>query len=351
MDPVTQGAIGAAAAQAVFGRKLPRAAALIGFAAGMAADLDVFIPTGGDPVGSLIYHRHFTHSLIFIPIGGLIASLPFIWWKQFKEHRLEVFGAATLAYATHGLLDAFTNYGTLLFYPFSDYRVSWDLIGIIDPAFTVPLLIGMIWTIFTKRPQAARIGLLTAALYMCFAGWQHYRAEEAQQTLAETRGHPVQHSRVMPAPGSLLMWRSVYVSGERLYVDGARVPYFGETMAREGGSAPIAAFEDLPEEIRVRPDTRRVFDVFSWFADGLISPVEGETNVFGDQRFGSGWDGLTPLWGMDFGSSGTDEPERWRPPDSGRRGFAGEIWRSLFQAPPGYSPVGEIISAPEDLQR
>lgn len=39
---------------------------------------------------------------------------------------------------THPILDAFTGYGTQLFQPFSDYRVQWDTVSIVDPLYTVP---------------------------------------------------------------------------------------------------------------------------------------------------------------------------------------------------------------------
>ena len=64
MDTFTHGLLGAAASQAVFAKKLPRGAGLIGFIAGMAPDLDLFLGSGTDPVASIVYHRQFTHSLI-----------------------------------------------------------------------------------------------------------------------------------------------------------------------------------------------------------------------------------------------------------------------------------------------
>jgi inner membrane protein len=46
VDTFTHGLLGAAAAQAIFGKKLPRSAGLIGFVAGMAPDLDLFLGSG-----------------------------------------------------------------------------------------------------------------------------------------------------------------------------------------------------------------------------------------------------------------------------------------------------------------
>ena len=41
----------------------------------MAADLDVLMQSSNDPILFLEYHRQFTHSLFFIPIGSLIVAL------------------------------------------------------------------------------------------------------------------------------------------------------------------------------------------------------------------------------------------------------------------------------------
>ena len=52
----------------------------------------------------------------------------------------QVFG-----YATHGLLDACTSYGTVLFWPFSNERLTWNNISIVDPLLTIPALILLLW--------------------------------------------------------------------------------------------------------------------------------------------------------------------------------------------------------------
>ena len=73
MDPITQASIGAAAAQSI-GRTSLKTALLIGALGGFLPDSDVFIRSSEDPLLHLEYHRHFTHSLIFIPVGGLITA-------------------------------------------------------------------------------------------------------------------------------------------------------------------------------------------------------------------------------------------------------------------------------------
>ena len=74
MDPISQGAIGAAFAQSATSAEKIRAYAIFGCLAGMAPDLDVFIQSSTDPLLFLEYHRHFTHALIFIPFGAALVA-------------------------------------------------------------------------------------------------------------------------------------------------------------------------------------------------------------------------------------------------------------------------------------
>ena len=116
---------------------------MLGFLSGMAPDLDILIRSSTDPLLSLEYHRQFTHSLIFIPFGGLICALfLFVVFKKISPFNFKkTWLYCTLGYGTHGLIDACTSYGTLLFWPFSDIRIAWNNISIIDPLFTIPLIL------------------------------------------------------------------------------------------------------------------------------------------------------------------------------------------------------------------
>ncbi len=142
MDPVTQGALGASVPQAFSRTTTVVAATLFGAVSGMAPDLDFLIRSDTDPLLYLKYHRQFTHSLIFIPVGSLICALVFHWLlgRRWQISFGLTYLFCLLGYATHGLLDACTSYGTQLLWPFSDARFAWNTISIVDPLFTLPLL-------------------------------------------------------------------------------------------------------------------------------------------------------------------------------------------------------------------
>ncbi|MBO0797732.1 MAG: metal-dependent hydrolase, partial [Blastocatellia bacterium] len=248
--------------------------------------------------------------------------------SRYRDQKKEVLLASLFAYATHGLLDSLTNYGTQLFWPFSNYRVALDYIGIVDPIYSLILLLGVIFTARRKVVRPARIALLLSALYLCFGAWQHHRSLEVQRQLAGMRGHRIDRSRVMPAPGWLLFWRSIYLANGRMYIDGIKTPWFGGPLVLEGGSANETAIEDLPASVRANAESRRRFRVLNWFADGLIAPVENDANSIGDMRITVAVESMTPLWGLKFDPA-TGAAQGWSPREGVQRDFGKLIW-SLF---------------------
>ena len=160
MDPISQAALGAIAPQSAADKTKRDSLGLlriglIGALAGMAPDLDVLIQSSTDPLLQLEYHRQFTHSLIFIPFGAALCALAF--WPFFKRHMSyqQIWLIAVLGYGTHGLLDACTTYGTLLLWPFSEARIAWNTISVVDPLFTLPLLFFVIRAAIKNSAVAA----------------------------------------------------------------------------------------------------------------------------------------------------------------------------------------------------
>ena len=302
MDPITQGALGAAAAQLAFGRKLPKQAAVLGWMAGMAADLDVLMQVPGDPLSTIIHHRGITHSLAFIPIGAILPMLPFLVRRENRERWRDLYMISFLGYATHGLLDACTSYGTMLLLPFSNVRISWDLIGIIDAWFTIPLIVGVVAAVRMRRRLPIAVASAWAALYMATGAVQHARAMDAIMERAASRGHVVEHARAMPSPMSLVNWRTSYRADGTIHVDAAHAPYLGTTTIIEGGSLPVARLEDLPEPLRSDRSVQRGFEVFSWFADGFVAwqTEDGNGPTLGDFRYVTNGEEMRSFWGVEF---------------------------------------------------
>lgn len=154
MDSLTQIVLGAAVGEAVLGKKIGNKAMLYGAIAGTIPDLDVLASNFTDTVTALEMHRGFTHSIlfsvVFAPIFGWLVS-KYESYKDFKGWTLLFFWG----FLTHPLLDAFTTWGTQLFWPL-DYRVAFKSIFVIDPLYTVPFIVFLVLTMFQKRTSKKR---------------------------------------------------------------------------------------------------------------------------------------------------------------------------------------------------
>jgi len=298
MDLLTQGVLGAALAQAGSKQTETRLACGIGFAAGLLADADALIRSANDSLLTIEYHRHFTHSIFFIPFGAMIAAL--ILWpllrKRISFKRLYVF--SLLGYSFSGFIDACTSYGTHLFWPLFDERISFNLISIVDPIFTIPLIVAVVLAYRWRKAKLALFGLMFCALYLSVGYVQKQRATTEVQQLAMQRGHTLNQLLVKPTFANILVWRSVYESGGRLYVDAFRMGWHGKVYT--GDSIPKYDIDrdnpNLDKDSVLYDDMQR----FDFFSDGYLAKHPERENVLADIRYSIQPNGLLPLWVIEF---------------------------------------------------
>lgn len=299
MDPVTQGAFGAVFAQTHGQRKNLAKAAVIGAIAGMTPDLDILIRSTSDPLLALEYHRHFSHSLLFIPIGGLLCSLLLfpLLGKRWGLSFLQTLIWCTIGFATHALLDGCTSYGTQLLWPLTNYRFSWDIISIIDPLVTVPILALIVLASRRKSRKYVYAAVLWLVMYFGMAYAQHERAmtEGTQQALA--RGHQPLNIEAKPSFGNILIWKVIYQTEQNYYVDAVKVGFSkpvywtGETVAR------LDIARDLPwldKQSQQAKDIER----FRWFSGGYIAMDKEFKDRVVDIRYSMLPQQIKPLWGI-----------------------------------------------------
>ena len=213
MDSLSQLALGAAVGVAVMGRRTAVwKAALWGGVAGTLPDLDVFIDHG-DPIRNMVLHRAETHALWWLtlfslPFAALVARLHGEW-AQWRRWWL----AMWLALVTHPLLDAMTVYGTQLLLPFTNHPFGVGSIAIIDPLYTLPLLVGAIWALVSRgSPRGLRANLVGLALSTAYLGWtvlaQQHVERIAQASLA-AQGIAAERVLVVPTTFNSVLWRVV----------------------------------------------------------------------------------------------------------------------------------------------
>ncbi len=304
MDPLTQATLGAAAAAVVSRPNSVRRALLIGAAAGAAPDLDVFIISGEDPLLNLQYHRHFTHALIFAPVIGLLVAALFkglFYMRNWPFRELLLF--ATLAALSHGLLDACTSYGTMLYLPFSGHRESWDLISIIDPIFTLPLVALCIAGFIRRKPRLVQTGMCFCLMYLSFGYIQRERARDYAHELAERRGIPIETVTARPSFANTILWRIIVRSDDFYTVDAVGLIPFQQTTLYEGARVPIPQLETFAPG-----NSQQAYDIlrFNHFSQGYLYEVPDRPQVLGDLRYALFPNSIEPLWGIQLNLEAPD---------------------------------------------
>jgi inner membrane protein len=275
----------------------------------MAPDLDVLIRSSQDGLLAIEYHRHFTHSLAFVPAGAMVVAL--VLWPLLGAPARNLSFArfylwAVLGYGSHGLLDAMTSYGTRLLWPLSDLRAAWNVISVIDPLFTLPLMLLLGLALWRMRPRWAGVAAGWCVLYLAAGAFQQQRAESLTEAWASANG--IEAERVVAKPGfaNLVLWRGLVDDGERLHVVAVRILPGREPMLWAGGSVAKYTLDRAPAGSRLRVDLER-FEHFSagWLFAHEAGALPGE-RFLGDFRYAIDPGGQAPLWGIRFDP---DRPE------------------------------------------
>ena len=295
MDPITQGTVGTVFAQSAANKNNITKISIVGFLAGLTPDLDVLIRSSTDPVLFLEYHRQFTHSLVFIPLGALIVSALIFPLVRKSLSFKTTYVASFLGYATHGLLDACTSYGTLLFWPFSNERITWNNISIVDPLLTFPVLILLAVAVKTNRRRFSLIAVGWIVSYLALGLVQYERALSSGLKLAQSRGHSAERMTLKPSFGNLILWKSIYQHGDRFYVDAIRA---GRELTWCPGES-IKIFEYQYHLSGLEKNSQQMKDIerFRWFSQDYLG-FDGDKKLVTDVRYSMIPDRVAPMWGL-----------------------------------------------------
>ena len=303
MDPLSQAVFGVMGA----GLKKPKSIdkssickrdllliCLWGALAGMAPDIDYFIRSSEDPLLTVQYHRQITHSIIFIPFGALIVSL---FLKVFKVTIKSSYPYTFLGYATHGLLDSCTNYGTILFWPFSDKRYSWNLLAVIDPMVTLPLLILLYF--FVKKRQWRYI-MLSWIFFFSYLSIQSYKKVRIKSLLE--KNHFITNETDMfllkPTIFNNFLWRVIIVKDDKIYFHGVHHSFISESLIYEGDVAKLVLKDEARKLFNRVTYGEYDFERFSYFTSGYLHWYDEYT--ISDSRYSLLPNSSEPLWTISY---------------------------------------------------
>lgn len=198
----------------------------------------------------------------------------------FKEWTL-MYG---LAFLTHWLIDACTAYGTQIFEPFSRYRVAFNNISIVDPLYTVPMILGLVLVIFAKNYRTKRfwnyLGISIATLYM---GVTFYFKSIINTVVADNladQGIAYQEYITYPSIFNTILWQTTVVTEDAYYY--GNYSLFDKDHKIDFVKLPKN--HDLVEKYK----GNEYMDIILWFANGYYNVVEQPDGsfVFNNLRFG-----------------------------------------------------------------
>ena len=267
MDSITQGFLGAAIGEEILGKKLGSKGAIIGAAIATIPDLDVALYLVFDKFSMLSIHRGFSHSMLFSVIGALIIAYllsKMQWMKDIDFRQLLLF--TWLCLFTHCLLDTFTAYGTQLFLPFSDERVGFDSINVVDPLYTLPLILGIVFSTLKyrsnkKRAIYNRYGLLISSLYLILTLINKEFVKS--QIISKYKEQGIEYNSLLTMPVGIanINWFGVAKGLDSLYMI--------EHSVLSGDYSDIHSFpinDDYLNQI-----DEKVADKMRWFAKGYYT--------------------------------------------------------------------------------
>jgi len=194
MDTVTHGLTGWLISRAIPTDSGGREATAAAIAGSLLPDADNVTSLLGSEM-YLRLHRGVSHGFPGIAVTSLLVALliyRFGKWKDLKKLYLLVF----LGQLSHIALDLLNSYGTQIFQPFSDARVSFDILFVVDLVFTGIVVAGLLLS--RRRAAPAQAAMVALCVYVGFATFLHLRVEDAVRSAAERHGVHVVSSSALP---------------------------------------------------------------------------------------------------------------------------------------------------------
>lgn len=199
---------------------------------------------------------------------------------SFKNWTLMFF----LAFLTHWIIDACTAYGTQIFEPFSRYRVAFNNISILDPLYTVPMIVGLVGVFFAKKYPKQRLwnylGISVATLYMASTFYGKSIMNSVVASSLQEQGIEYKEYITYPTILNTVLWQTTVVSEDAYY--------YGTYSLLDKN--PTVEFVKLPKNHNLidKYQGEEYLDILLWFANGyynLIEQADGSI-TFNNLRFG-----------------------------------------------------------------
>lgn len=260
MDPVTHLAAGALCERLSTRFFQAGARIMLPFCliAALLPDMDSFVGSG--PEDYLLIHRGLTHSLVGIPVqAALLAGLFKLFFRWMEFGRLFLLGLAVIALQVW--LDLVTSFGTQLLLPFSDARLDLGSVFIIDPFFTLVLLVGLVlgWVGRSRAWIFGAAGVFWIVAYPLTNFTVRMNLEERYAQLLASRNETFQAVHFEPDAFTPLYWKVIVDKGDAWRVTTIKL-FSGEKF-------PVRTFPKADRKLLHKlGEEASLFRTWEWFS-------------------------------------------------------------------------------------
>ena len=306
MDSLTHLALGACVGEVLLGRALGKKALLIGAVAQSLPDLDGIAGLWLPMSANLLAHRGITHSLVVAPLAaGVLGVLLRRWgWARTVPLGYWVF-FLTVQLCLHDLVDTANAYGTGLLEPFSRQRFSAYLLYVVDPLFTIPLLVtavllGFVFQQVHLRRIGAMVALIWAGGYLGYAALNKARLEEPIRRSLVKAGVPYSRISTIPTPLNTWLWyviattdRGYHIGYRSIFENPDHLTQFTYFPTSEYLLKETPPFDSTTETYpRLRVDAADVQRLRIFASGEYVVEKRGDTVAIDVLRFGQvlGWE-------------------------------------------------------------
>ena len=268
MDSITHIVLGAAIGEAMAGRRLGKKAMLLGALAQSLPDIDFVASFWMDTSHDVLAHRGFTHSFLFVALATPL--LAYTAWRMSRRTANLSLGGWMFFFGfqlfVHIFLDAFNAYGTGWFEPFSHYRISFHILFVADPFYSIWLGISFIALLVLRRDSRARkfwvrFGLIASSFYLYYCVMNKYKIGKLVKK--ELARQQIGYSQFITSPTPFNNWLWYIVAENK---DGYNIGYLSLFDRR-----PTIDFHFFPRN------------------DSLLAPLRGRDDVQHLLRFSEGY--------------------------------------------------------------
>ncbi|MBS1919350.1 MAG: metal-dependent hydrolase [Bacteroidetes bacterium] len=219
MDTLTHIALGACVGEVLLGKKLGKKALLIGAFANSIPDFDFVTAFWMSIDRSLLAHRGITHSFLFAVLIALLLSYLFFRWFN----RLHISIKTWIIFFMmeiflHLFIDAFNNYGVGWLEPFSNIRISFNTIFVIDPFYSVWPGVALVFLMILKKDHPKRklwpeFGLGISSLYLMYCVVNKFKTDSDIRDMLKTQ--QISYTDYLTTPTPLNNWLWYIAAGDK----------------------------------------------------------------------------------------------------------------------------------------